>query len=161
MMPSCVRAITIQPSILTQRMTKADAIQKDRVSLAIFHRSFPLYSLRIWNCYIKEVSGYLEFTTEIFPEFLNLYIPVNYSFPKLTFAVVDAADFDQHQHKDFSDTNQPQNKTQTGTCKLISKIFPFIICVLQREKSPPLSQFQFNAYLFILQHLKLNSIKNY
>lgn len=109
------------------------------MSLAIFHRSFPLYSLRIWNCYIKEISGYLEFTTEIFPEFLNLYIPVNYSSPKLTLAVVEAAEFDQHQCKDFNDTKQPQNKTQTGTCKLISKIFPFIICVLQREKSLPLS----------------------
>jgi len=85
-------------------MTKADAIQKDHASLAIFCSSFPFYSLRIWNCYIKEASGYLELTTEIFPEILNLFLPVNYSLPKLTLAVVDAAESDQQQYTDFSDT---------------------------------------------------------
>lgn len=82
------------------------------MSLAIFCISFLLYSLRVWNCYIKAVSGYLELIAEIFPEILNPFLPVNYSLSELTLTTTDLTELEQ-QHTSFRDTKKAP-KQDTG-----------------------------------------------
>lgn len=92
-----------------------------------FLQPFPSCSLRIWNCYIKEASGYLELTTEIFPGILNPFLPVSYSLPKLTLTVTDAAELDQQQCTDFS-WHKKASKQDTGRYLQLSIYKDFSFC---------------------------------
>lgn len=73
---------------------------------------FPPEDLELLN--IKEDSGYLELTTEIVPEILKPFLPINYSLPKLTLTVTDAAELDQQQCIDFSDTQATKQHKQVS-----------------------------------------------